>query len=414
MPDPANRAAEIGEAIVRYCEDLVRIPTVNPPGDRYEDLCRYLVEVLGRLNCDAEMVRVPAELAGELYPWGKAYPRASVVGMYRGSRSQGPGLHLSGHFDVVPAGTGWARHPFEPVREGGKLFGLGASDMKGGIASILGAIHALADLEVELGGELTFSFTPDEETGGHAGVGYLARHGYVRGDFGIIAEPSQPHGFTIGHRGVLWVEVVAKGRTAHGSVPHKGVNAFEKIVAVASALKRLEEQLKQKQTAFPVIEPQQRSPTLMMGGVVRGGVKTNVVPDECMMTIDRRLIPEETVEEAYREIREVIDELKQRDPALEVALTTPLRIEPSHVPPDHILCSALAECHAEVHGKRPVGVLSPGFNDGHYLTRDLGIPTITYGPGWAGMAHSPDEYVLVDDLVRTSQVFTKAVLRLVG
>jgi succinyl-diaminopimelate desuccinylase len=409
---PLEHVAGIGPLIVEYCQDLVRIPTVNPPGDGYEELCDYLVATLERLNCQAEVVRVPASRAGKLYPHGEGNPRVSVVGKYLGGRSRETGLHLNGHFDVVPPGAGWTRDPFAPVLVEGKIYGLGTSDMKGGIASILGVLHTLADLDIELDGELSFSFTPDEETGGHAGVGYLAEQGLIRADYGIITEPSQPHLVAIGHRGVLWVEFVTQGRTAHGSVPHKGVNAFEKIVKIAGALKDLEGRLDRKRTSFPVIEPDQNKPTLMMGGVVRGGVKTNVVPDECLMTVDRRLIPEESVAEAYEEIRAVVAELEARDPDLRVQLTTPLRIEPAHVAAEHVLCTAVAKCHEEVFGLAPRRVISPGFNDGHYLVRDLGIPTISYGPGKTGRAHTPDEYIFTEDLVRVTQVLTAVALRL--
>jgi succinyl-diaminopimelate desuccinylase len=412
MGDLREPVERIGEQIVEYCRGLVRIPTVNPPGDRYEELCEYLLETLKHLNCRAEAVRVPASRTAELYPWGAGYPRVSVVGTYLGSRSRSAGLHLNGHFDVVPPGAGWTRDPLDPVLEDGKLYGLGSSDMKGGIASILGVLQTLSELHIELDGELSFSFTPDEETGGHAGVGYLTEQGLIRGDYGIIPEPSQPGMVKIGHRGVLWVEVVTRGRTAHGSVPHKGVNAFEKMVGVATALKGFEDRLKQKKTSFPVADPLQRSPTLMIGGVVRGGVKTNVVPDECLMSIDRRLIPEETVAEAYEEIREVVAELERKDPDLRAELTTPLRIEPAYVPADHLVCTAVAESHADVFGGAPVRVISPGFNDGHYLVRNLGIPTISYGPGSMGQAHTPDEYIVADDLIRGTRVLAEVVLKL--
>ncbi|RMF91246.1 MAG: ArgE/DapE family deacylase [Nitrospinota bacterium] len=414
MPDPLVHIEQIADQIVEYCKALVRIPTVNPPGDHYEDLCQYLLTTLQGLNCQVELVRVPSSRAEELYPWGKDYPRVSVIGRYLGSRSQRAGLHLSGHFDVVPPGKGWTKDPFQPVLEDGKLYGLGISDMKGGIASILGVIQTLADLRIELSGDLTFSFTPDEETGGHGGVGYLAEQRLIQADYGIITEPSQPHLVKIGHRGVLWVEFVTRGKTAHGSVPYKGINAFEKMVKIALGLQELEKRLHKKQTAFPVIEPEQRHPSLMIGGVVRGGVKTNVVPDECFLSIDRRLIPEETVQEAYAEIQEVIARLQNEDPELRVDLSTPLRIEPAHVPIDHLLCTTVATSHEEIYGKSPQRVISPGFADSHYLVRNLGIPTITYGPGTISMAHAPDEYIIPDDLVKATQVLTRVALQLLA
>jgi acetylornithine deacetylase/succinyl-diaminopimelate desuccinylase-like protein len=123
-------------------------------------------------------------------------------------------------------------------------------------------------------------------------------------DVGIITEPAQPHTVKMGHRGVLWVEITTRGRTAHGSVPYKGINAFDKMVKVAQALKRLEQQtISAKCAAYPTMEERQKAPAIMVGGVVQGGVKTNVVPDRVTVTVDRRLIPEETLAGAFAEIQ---------------------------------------------------------------------------------------------------------------
>jgi succinyl-diaminopimelate desuccinylase len=135
----------------------------------------------------------PEEEAEQRYPWGKGYRRVSVLGRYIQSKRSHEGMHLSGHLDTVPAGRGWTRDPWKPIVEDGKLFGLGISDMKGGIASIIGVLRAFNDLSLEIDGDLTFSFTPDEESGGMAGVGWLADKGLVKARYGIIAEPSQPH-----------------------------------------------------------------------------------------------------------------------------------------------------------------------------------------------------------------------------
>jgi len=414
MATPLDHVDTIGEKIIDYCKELVRIPTVNPPGVGYEKMSDYLAKTLRGLNCEVELVRVPQSREDELYPFGKGNPRISVIGRYKNSRRERAGLHLSGHYDTVPPGKGWSKDPFTPLLEGGKIYGLGISDMKGGIASVLGVIRALADLNLQLRADLTFSFTPDEETGGFAGVGYLVEQKLVKADFGIITEPAQPHSVKVGHRGALWVEVTTHGKTAHGSVPYRGVNAFQKIVDIAQGLRELEERLYQKRTRFPVIDEAQLSPPVMVGGVVQGGVKTNVVPDECMVTIDRRLIIEESIAEAYQEIEEAIERVKQADPQLRVDLKKTLTIEPSYVPQDHQICSAVAAAHEQVYGQRPSLVISPGFADAHYFTRGLRIPTITYGPGILGQAHAPDEHIYPEDLVKAAKVLLQTTLDLVG
>jgi succinyl-diaminopimelate desuccinylase len=400
--------------ILDYLKDLVRIPTVNPPGSHYEDLCLYAMERLRQMDCEVDLVHVPQTYANALYPFGTGHPRMSLVGRYRPSRNERPGLHLSGHYDVVPAGTSWTRDPFIPEEDHGRLYGLGTSDMKGGLASIMGVVQALHATNTTLRNGLTFSFTPDEETGGLAGMGYLVKQGIIKADFGIITEPSQPHFVRIGHRGVLWVEVVTKGKTAHASMPYRGVNAFKKLVRIAQGLEDLERELEGKVTAAPVMVEQEKHPTICIGSVVHGGVKTNVVPDECSMMLDRRLIPEETVQEAWGEIRSVVEMLQRQDPEMQVELKQHLGIEAASIAADSVISQTVATCHAQIHGRAPAIAISPGFNDTHYMIRELGIPSLTYGPGTTGTAHTPNEYIVIDDLTRTTQVLVQVALTLLS
>jgi succinyl-diaminopimelate desuccinylase len=404
----------ISDHMLTTLKDLVRIPTVNPPGSHYQEFCDYAVAQLRQMDCEVDLVPVPTEREDELYPFGKGHPRMSVVGRYRKSREERPGLHLSGHYDVVPAGPSWQRDPFTPEEEEGKLYGLGTSDMKGGIASIMGVIQALHETNTTLRNGLTFSFTPDEETGGLAGMGYLVKQGIITADFSIITEPSQPHFVRIGHRGVLWVEVVTKGKTAHASMPYRGINAFKKLVRVAQGLEELERELEGKITAAPVMVAEEKHPTLCIGSVVHGGVKTNVVPDECSMMLDRRLIPEETTQEAFEEIRSLVEALQRDDPELQVELSRHLDIEAASIAADSLLSQTVATCHARVYGREPSIAISPGFNDTHYMIREMGIPALTYGPGTTGTAHTPDEYIVIEDLTKTTQTLVQVALTLLG
>jgi acetylornithine deacetylase/succinyl-diaminopimelate desuccinylase-like protein len=148
--------------------------------------------------------------------------------------------------------------------------------------------------------------------------------------------------------------------------------------------------------------------------VVQGGVKTNVVPDECSMMLDRRLIPEETVQEAFSEIRSVVEMLQRDDPEMQVHLTQHLGIEAASITADSLLSQTVAICHTQVYGRQPNIVISPGFNDTHYMIRQMGIPALTYGPGTTGTAHTPDEYIVIADLAKTTQVLTQAALTLLS
>jgi succinyl-diaminopimelate desuccinylase len=350
MHAAVQHIAVIHEQILGYLKDLVPIPTVNPPGDHYEDLCLYAMERLRQMDCDMDLVHVLQTYENDLYPFGKGYPR------------------MSGHYDIVPAGVTWTRDPFNP----------------------------------------------DEETGGLAGMGYLVQQGLIKADFGIITEPSQPPFVRIGHRGVLWVEVVTRGKTAHASMPYRGINALKKLVRVAQGLEDLERELEGKITAAPVMAEQEKHPTICIGSVVHGGIKTNVVPDECSMMLDRHLIPEETVQEALNEIRSVVEMLQRQDPEMQVEIKQHLGIEAASITADSLVSQTVAACHAQIHRRSPAIAISPGFNDTHYMIRELGILALTYGPGTTGTAHTPNEYIVIEDLAKTTQVLVQVALTLLS
>lgn len=391
------------DTLVTYLSDLIRIPTVNPPGTDYKELAAYCAQILRELSLDPQVLEVPNEELPALAPQAAGHSRYNVVAKRRG-RSAKPGLHLSGHYDVVPAGAGWSRDPFTPAIEDGRVYGLGSSDQKGGIASILGLCHALHDLGMELEGELSVSFTPDEETGGFAGMGYLVDQGLVEADMAIITEPSQPNLIKLGHRGALWLRLTTIGRTAHGSMAFVGINAYEKMVKVSQKLLDLLPSFAGVVSSYPTEREEEQHPMMMLGGVVRGGVKTNVVPDRCMITIDRRLIPEEEIGDAYAQIMGAIQAAQREDPEIQVEVETELEVEAASIPPDSPLCRDLALAHRDIYGVAPRLVISPGFNDPRFLIKRAGIPTVTYGPGILKQAHQPDEYVNVADLVKATQV----------
>src|SRR5438128_3499138 len=233
---PTDRIlAEVDRAadeIVQFTADLVRIPTVNPPGDAYDVCARFLGEQLRRCHFDVEYIVAdgrPEHTAG--------HPRVNVVGSRRGRG--GPVVHLNGHFDVVPPGDGWTLDPFAGIVRDGKIYGRGTCDMKAGSAAAVFAAEAIRRAGIELPGTLEISGTVDEESGGFAGVAWLAERGRIakgRTDYVIIPEPLNVDAICIGHRGVYWFELTTRGRIAHGSMPFLGVNAIEGMGHVLAAI----------------------------------------------------------------------------------------------------------------------------------------------------------------------------------
>ncbi len=408
-----RRVEEMRSYILWLTEELVRIKTVNPPGENYEKCASFLKNVLEDLGLEVKKTIVPKKDLDTLAPHGKGLPRVNITAKLNGYVGK-PILHLAGHYDVVPPGATWTFDPFKPSVNGGKLYGLGSSDQKGGIATAIAAIKAIRDLEVKLRGDLTLSFTPDEETGGFAGMGYLIKKGLIEADFAIVTEPSQPDIIKIGHKGALWLEMTTYGKTAHGSMQFLGINAVEKMMEVALALRRLEAKFKKRRSKYPAEFEEERYPTIMLGGLIHGGVKINVVPDRCMMTVDRRLIPEENAEFAYEEIIEVIDELRKVDPKLMINAELKTEAQAAVTSENSQICQSLARAHRQIVGREPKFYISPGFEDLRFLVNQARIPTMSYGPGTLRLAHAPDEYVLVDDLVNTTKVLGSVIVDLLS
>lgn len=410
--DVLAQVDKLEKTIVEYCMELIRIPSVNPPGERYGECANFILSVLKDIKIEAKTITTPKDEVAKSYEVLSDLPRINILGSYGDGDTKG-GLHLSGHYDVVPAGKRWTRDPYDPTIEEGKLYGLGSTDQKGGIATILGVLKVLRNLGITLKKNLTFSFTPDEETGGFGGLGYLARNGFINGDYGIITEPSQPDLVKIGHRGVLWLRLVTIGRTGHGAMPSTGINAFEKMLDIATELKKLHGRISKRQTAYPMEFEAVRHPSLTMT-VIRAGVKVNVVPDECEILIDRRVLPEEKLADAMAEVQDILDQLLKKDNELKVFVEPIHRVEPCAISEEALISQTVAKNHNYIYNKKPRFILSPGTNDSRFLINDASIPTLTYGPGILKLAHTPDEYLFVEDLVRNTKVLLLTTLDLLG
>src|SRR5579859_5152007 len=224
------------DEMVELTRDLIRFPTVNPPGEAYQPCAEYLGERLKARGFEVEYVRASGTPGDE-----DRYPRINVIARREGE--PGPCVHFNSHIDVVQSGAGWTLDPFEGVVKDGRVYGRGACDMKGGLAASVIAVEALLDSGVELPGALEISGTADEESGGYGGVAYLAERGWFskpRVDHVIIPEPLNVDRVCIGHRGVWWAEIETMGRQAHGSMPFLGDSAIRHMSAV---LERFEHDL---------------------------------------------------------------------------------------------------------------------------------------------------------------------------
>ncbi len=243
-----SQVESLADDIVDLTRALVRIPTVNPPGDRYADCAELLRNTLRELGYQTQVL--PAEGMPE---HTERYPRLNVIGAL-GTR--GPVLHFNGHYDVVPAESGWTRDPFGAEVCDGRIYGRGTCDQKAGIAASLFAVEAIRRAGIELQGTVEQSMTVDEESGGFAGVAWLCDRGYLTREkqrFVVITEPLDPERVCVGHRGVYWFELLTLGRVGHGSMPGLAINAADEMAQLIQAINTdLKPGLAKRRRACPI------------------------------------------------------------------------------------------------------------------------------------------------------------------
>jgi succinyl-diaminopimelate desuccinylase len=399
--------------MVAFAQELVRIPTVNPPGEHYP-VCAELIG--GRLREFGYRIE---------YVHAEGMPeRVNVVGeLGSETRTERPRLHFNGHFDVVPAGEGWTVDPFAGIVRDGKLFGRGSTDQKAGIAASIFAVEAIRREGVRLAGSVEQSGTVDEESGGFAGMAYLAERGYVsrdRTDFVIITEPLNVDRVCLGHRGVYWFEVATLGRIAHGSMPFLGISAIGKMADFIATIEReLQPVLATRETLMPVEPPAGRRPSIninsISGGQPSAGIQTPCVADRCEAIFDRRFIIEEPLEAVRGEIREILQSIAERDAGFRYEIKDLMTVHPVQTDPQSQLVTTMAAAVRDVLAVDPPLIASPGTYDQKHVMR-LGLvdQCIAYGPGILHMAHQPDEYCRIDHLVQSAKAMALAAMRLLG
>lgn len=399
------------DELVELTRDLIRFPTVNPPGEAYRPCAEYLGDRLKARGFAVEYVRAAGTPGDE-----DRYPRINVIA--RRESGPGPCVHFNSHIDVVQAGSGWTLDPFAALVKDGKVFGRGACDMKGGLAASVIAVEALIDSGEPLPGTLEISGTADEESGGYGGVHYLAQRGYFsrpRVDHVIIPEPLNVDRVCIGHRGVWWAEIETHGRQAHGSMPFLGDCAVRHMHAFVEKLERdLYPKLAQRRTDMPVVPSGARQSTLNINSIHGGAAEASgypapCVPDSCRMVIDRRLLIEEEMNDVKLEVRQLLEQLAAERRDFRFTLRDIHEVRPSMTDRNGPVARTTAAAIRRVLGREPEFICSPGTYDQKHIDRVGKLhDCIAYGPGILDLAHQPDEYVVIDDMVNSAKVMALA------
>jgi succinyl-diaminopimelate desuccinylase len=345
----------VTQEIISFTQELVRIPTVNPPGKNYRAVVRLLKEKCDQLGLECTVVEcdsLPSLVGGE----GKGV------------------LHFHGHYDVVQADA----NQFNPYTRSGNIYGRGSSDMKSGLAAMVYAAHVLNNSKI------TFSITPDEETGGTHGVQCLLDRSIIAPKAVIMPEASSNKIWN-GCRGAFAVEITVKGRSAHAVYPHLGSNAFLEMLEVAQELKK--------------IDPGRG--TLLLGGALKGGTQFNMVPEACSFTVDWRFPPSQSVTDIKERVSTLVDTLKEGGKHIDtrVLLETDGFCTLKH----EEICTVLTDAVEKIRGFSSYEIC-PGFLDIRHFAHK-GIPAVAFGPGLLEVAHGPEEYVKINDVIDAFHIY---------
>jgi succinyl-diaminopimelate desuccinylase len=410
--DPSEQLFKIIESrrdeMVALAQALIRFPTINPPGEAYQPCAEFIGGRLRARGFAVEYVRAEGTPGDS-----EQHPRINVIARRAGEGS-GPCVHFNSHIDVVQTGAGWTRDPFAAQVVDGKVYGRGACDMKGGLAASIIAVEALIDCGATLPGTLEISGTVDEESGGYGGVHYLAQRGWFsppRVDHVIIPEPLNVDRVCIGHRGVWWAEITTRGRMAHGSMPFLGDCAVRHMNAVIDRMERdLYPKLAARRTGMPVVPSGARHATLNINSIHGGqqescGFPAPCVPDSCRMILDRRLLIEESMAGAKAEIRELLEQLVLDREGFSYEIKDLFEVLPTMADRDGPVARSTAAAIRQVLGREPEFICSPGSYDQKHIDRIGKLrECIAYGPGILDLAHQPDEYVLIEDMMNSAKV----------
>ncbi len=401
------------EELVALTQDLIRIPTVNPPGADYLQACEYLQDRMTRSGFEVELIRATGAPGDS-----DAFPRWNVIGRREGKRP-GPCVHFNSHIDVVETGSGWSVDPFSGSERDGRIYGRGSCDMKGGLAASIIAVEVFLEIHPDYPGAIEISGTADEESGGYGGVAHLAEKGLLgapRVDHMIIPEPLNKDRICLGHRGVWWAEIETFGRIAHGSMPFLGDCAVRHMAAVLRAFEdELYPALARRTTPMPIVPEGARQSTMNInsihGGLMEGhdGFPAACVPDSCRMVIDRRFLIEEELQAVKDEVSDVLDDLTRSRQGFSYGISDIFEVNPTLTDKGAPVVRSVASAIRQVLGREPEFVISPGTYDQKHIDRIGRLKDcIAYGPGILDLAHQPDEYVGIDDMIASATVMAIA------
>ncbi|MCA1039958.1 peptidase [Bacillus infantis] len=338
----------------------------------------------------------------------------NVVGVWKGTGG-GRSIILNGHIDVVPEGSrdDWKYDPFGGHIKDGRLYGRGATDMKGGTVSLLLAVESLIASGKKLKGDVIFQSVIEEESGGAGTLAAVIR-GY-KADGAIIPEPTNMKLFPK-QQGSMWFRIKVKGRAAHGGTRYEGVSAIEKAITVIASLQELEKKRNERITdplykGIPI-------PIPINIGKITSGEWPSSVPDTAVIEGRIGVAPEENMKMAENELEAALSSLSEKD---EWFRENPCKVEwfggrwqPGNLDIGHPLMNIISASYEKAAGEKPLIEASPWGTDGGILSKAGGTPVVVFGPGTTEAAHDADESISLDEMFKAAEIIAESIIEWCG
>jgi len=370
-----------------FLSKMVEIDTESVSKEGYDKCASVIVEEAERNSLEVEIINGEKGAKD-----GLSRPNV-VVTLDAGSDVT---LLLESHFDVVPPGPDWKYLPFKLTLKNGKAYGRGAADNKSGIAAAMGAMRQLKKEEMDVNLKLIAGV--DEEIGGRYGVDYVMTDHGLKGDAALVVDAGVERLY-LGASGILWGKVTVEGKQGHAGYPFKSTNAIDEAIKILDALKPYKEEVEKKQSTLyaPPEAPRQFVWGRYTVTMIRGGEKENVIPGTCEFRFDRRLLPEESVEHAEKELRDFYEKAVQKT-GCKVSLEITNKLPGYHTPKDLVFVQTVSDSIEKIIGERLPFAAELGGNDGSFFAKN-GIPVVCYGTIRSDTRyHGLDEFVYLEDV----------------
>ncbi|MDD5044941.1 MAG: M20 family metallopeptidase [Candidatus Omnitrophica bacterium] len=354
--------------LIKLTQELIRIDSQNPPGNE-QSIAQFVKQRLSSIG-----------LRVKLYTF--APKRTNVVGILK-AKDPRFSLLISPHLDTVPAGANWKFAPLDAKIHQGKIYGRGATDCKGNLASGIEALQSLVEAKSRLNYDIIFAATADEESGSGLGIIPLLEKRILRPDYAVILD-SDDFKIVVAQKGLIHFKVCIRGKKAHGAYPWRGVNAIDIATRIIIRLKAYKFRYQPHRLL--------KAPTVNIG-TIRGGDKVNMVADFCEFEVDIRFLPGMDARKILKDVKKIIQR-QARDYKIEIEGIQ----EPYEIDARHPLVAGLVKKNQSIIGKKNLS----GSEGATVITffQDLHIPALAYGCGSGGTAHASDEYIKIKDLYR--------------